>query len=94
MKLTFDWDEGKAKENIRKHKINFEEATMIFLDPLSTTMLDPDHSAEEQRYIDIGISDKNRVLVVGYTECSERIRIINCRKATPAERRHYEKSNN
>ena len=94
MKLTFEWDEGKAKENIRKHKINFEEATTVFLDSLSTTMLNPDHSAKEQRYIDIGISDKNRVLVVGYTERGERIRIINCRKATPSERRRYEKSNN
>jgi len=54
------------------------------------TIPDPDHSADEQRYIDIGSSDRGRILVVVYTERGTNIRIISCRKATPTERRHYE----
>jgi uncharacterized DUF497 family protein len=94
MELTFEWDEEKAKANLRKHKVSFDEAIAVFSDPFSITILDPDHSLDEQRYIDIGISDKGRVLVVVYTERGVNMRIISCRKATPAERRlYYEKSN-
>lgn len=62
----------------------------VFLDPLSITIRDPDHSTQEHRYIDIGISDRGRLLVVVYTERSENIRIISCRKATVSERQSYE----
>jgi uncharacterized protein len=90
MKPGFQWDEEKAKANLRKHEISFEEAITVFLDPFSATIADPDHSAVEQRCIDIGNSERGRVLVVVYTERGMRIRIISCRKATPAERRVYE----
>jgi len=90
MKLGFEWDENKAKANFKKHRVDFDEATTVFTDPLSRTIHDPDHSADEQRYIDIGRSDKGRVLVVAYTERSSNIRIISCRKATPSERKLYE----
>ena len=90
MKLNFEWDEEKAKANLRKHKVSFYEATTVFINPLSITMLDPDHSVDEQWYIDIGSSDKSRLLVVSYTERGSNIRIISCRKATPSERKRYE----
>lgn len=90
MKLRFEWDEDKAKENYRKHRVSFEEGATIFGDLLSITIDDPDHSADEQRYNDIGTSDKGRVLVVSYTERGRSIRIISCRKATGSERGRYE----
>ena len=93
MKPNFEWDEEKAKANLKKHRVSFDEATTVFSDPFSITILDPDHSVDEQRYIDIGSSDKSRVLVVVYTERGANIRIISCRKATSSERRLYEERN-
>ena len=90
MSLTFEWHEEKAKENLRKHKVSFEEAKTVFNDPLSIMIADPKHSADEDRYIDIGLSAKGQVLVVVYTERGSKIRIISCRKATKSERRTYE----
>ena len=89
MTLNFEWDEEKAKANLRNHRVSFEEASTVFSDPFSITIPDPDHQTE-QRYIDIGNSDRGQVLVVVYTERGARIRIISCRKATPTERRRYE----
>jgi uncharacterized DUF497 family protein len=86
----FEWDEDKARANLRKHGIGFDEAITVFLDPFSATIADPDHSTGEQRYVDIDSSERDRVLVVVYTERGARIRIISCRKATPAERKAYE----
>ncbi len=91
MKLSFEWDEEKAKANLKKHRVGFDEATTVFTDPFSMTIHDPDHSADEQRYIDIGSSEKGRVLVTVYTERGSTIRIISCRKATPSEWKRYEK---
>ena len=91
MKLNFEWDEEKATANLKKHGVSFDEAITVFTDPFSITKYDPDHSVDEQRYIDIGISDEGRVLVVSYTERSTNIRLISCRKATSSERRFYEK---
>lgn len=90
MKLRFEWDEEKAAANLKKHRVSFGEVTTVFLDPFSITIPDPDHSVEEQRFIDIGSSDKGRVLVVIYTERGSNIRIISCRKSIPSERTLYE----
>ena len=90
MKLNFEWDEEKAKANLKKHRVSFDEATTVFTDPFSITIPDPDHSVEEQRYIDIGSSDKDHVLVAVYIERGSNIRIISCRKATSPERKLYE----
>jgi uncharacterized DUF497 family protein len=92
MRLDFEWDENKAKANLKKHGISFDEATTVFTDPSSVTVADPDHSMDEQRYVDIGSSDEGHVLVVVYVERGASIRIISCRKATPSERRVYEES--
>ena len=94
MKLNFEWDEEKAKANLKKHRASFDEATTVFIDPFSITIPDPDHSMDEQRYIDIGSSSKGHVLVVAYTERGSIIRIISCRKATSSERKLYEEGSN
>ncbi len=91
MKLKFEWDEKKAETNLKKHKVSFDEAATVFIDPFSITIPDTDHSADEQRYIDIGISENGCALVVIYTERNSDIRIISCRKAGPSERKLYEK---
>ena len=90
MSLIFEWDQNKSEENERKHGITFEEAKTVFNDPFAITIDDPDHSDDEYRYIDIGFSSKSIVLIVWYTERSENIRIIGCRKATRSERKTYE----
>ncbi len=90
MKTLFEWDRHKAKANLRKHGVSFEEAQTVFTDPLSITLPDPDHSEDEERFIDLGMSDNRRVLVVVYTERGQRIRLISAYKATRAERKQYE----
>ena len=94
MKLNIEWDEEKAKGNLKKHKVSFDEATTVFFDPISITIPDPDHSMEEQRYIDIGRSDKGHILVVIYIERGLSIHIISCRKATSSECKWYEEGIN
>jgi uncharacterized DUF497 family protein len=60
MQFTFEWDEVKAEENFKKHKVSFEEAKTIFNDPFSITIPDPQHSEGKYRYIDIGFSSNKR----------------------------------
>lgn len=88
--LTFQWDAKKAKSNLEKHSVSFEEASTIFRDPLSLTIDDPLHSKNENRMVQIGVSYKNRLLVVVHTEKGDDIRIISARKATKKERLSYE----
>lgn len=90
MALTLEWDENKSKRNVRKHGVTFGEAKTVFNDPFAITIEDPDHSANEDRYLDIGLSLKGEVLVVWYTERNDSIRLIGCRKATRFERKAYE----
>jgi uncharacterized DUF497 family protein len=90
MALTFEWDEGKSRQNVKKHGVTFEEAKTVFNDPFAITIADPDHSDEEERYLDIGFSSKGKLLVVCYSERGENMRIIGCRRAMPSERKIYE----
>jgi uncharacterized protein len=90
MSLEFEWDPRKAGSNSRKHKVSFEEAVSVFADPLSSTISDPVHSHDEDRYAMIGSSPKGRLLVVVFTERGGRIRIISARRATARERKDYE----
>jgi uncharacterized DUF497 family protein len=92
MELTFEWDEDKDKSNQRKHRVSFDEAKSVFGDPNSITIVDEQHSDEEVRYIDIGMSSRGRLIVVSYTERAPNIRIISCRKATKSERTTYEQA--
>jgi uncharacterized DUF497 family protein len=89
--MIFEWDENKSRINLKKHGISFDEAMTVFGDPLSVTIADPVHSVDEYRFVDIGLSDKIRLLVVAYTDRGNRIRIISSRLALPAERTMYEK---
>jgi len=90
--LTFEWDARKATKNLRRHRVSFEEAVTVFGDPLSATFPDPDHSDEEDRLIIIGLSNRQRLLMVSHTEQGDQIRIISARKLTPFERKQYEEA--
>lgn len=88
----FEWDTYKADLNFRKHQISFEEGVTIFTDFHLTTISDPEHSIDEQRFIGIDFSDKNRMLIVSFTERGEKYRIISCRKATPSREKSMKKA--
>jgi hypothetical protein len=88
--MSFEWDEDKARVNVEKHGISFEETQTVFDDPLYVDFHDPEHSYEEHRYIILGESRLGRLLLVSYTQRGDVIRLISSREATPAERRDYE----
>ncbi len=85
------WDRDKARRNKAKHGVDFEEAATIFRDPLLLVMPDPKHSQDEERWIALGQSLRQILLVVVHTEDEWTIRIISARKAEPRERRQYER---
>jgi uncharacterized protein len=89
--VRFAWDETKARANIRKHGVSFEEATTVFADENARLKHDPDHSEGESRLILLGFSARLRILVVCHAcwENDEVIRIISARKATPEEHKQY-----
>lgn len=93
MRVTVEWDPTKARINRRKHGVTFEEATTVFTDPLSSTIPDPLHSEDEERFIIIGQSIQQRLLVVVHTDRGNRIRIISARVANAHERKTYEEAN-
>lgn len=88
--MQFEWDPKKARQNIKKHGVSFDEAVTAFYDPLSATFVDPDHSVGEQRYITIGFSSQGLLLIVAYAERKKNIRIISARPATAHERKKHE----
>lgn len=87
--FLFEWDAAKAQKNVVTHKVTFEEAVTIFYDPLLLTFFDAEHSDDEERFLSIGRSDRNRLLLVVHTDRGNAIRIISCRTAA-AERKTYE----
>lgn len=93
MEPNFEWDENKARRNLQKHGVSFDEAKTVFLDPLSMTIADPADTIAEERLVDIGTSVRGRILIVVYTERGSNIRLISCRKATPMEVKAYEQGN-
>jgi uncharacterized DUF497 family protein len=90
MKVEFQWDSNKAQINLEKHRVAFEEAITAFYDPLSITIPDPEHSEDEHRFLLLGLSNRNRLLVVSHTDRGDSIRIISARVATRHERKNYE----
>jgi uncharacterized DUF497 family protein len=88
--VEFEWDPDKEQANRERHGVDFTEAATVFGDPLELTISDPDHSVGEYRFLSIGHSARNRILVVSYTEREDRIRIISARTASARERRQYE----
>ena len=89
--VQFEWDPKKAKRNVNKHGVSFEEGVTVFYDPLSATFDDPDHSVDEHRYITIGLSSRDRLLVVAHAERGEVLRMISARPATAYERKRHER---
>jgi uncharacterized DUF497 family protein len=92
MNQQFEWDPVKARLNLAKHEISFEEASTVFDDPLFITFLDKEHSTDEERYITLGLSKSNTLLLIAHTDRETTIRIISAGKATKNERRFYEKA--
>ena len=91
MPLTFEWDSRKARSNLAKHGVSFEEAATVFGDRLSLTIPDPEHSRAEQRYVTMGAAFTGKLLVVVHTDRGDNIRIISARRASRRERKSYEK---
>ena len=87
-----EWDQGKARLNVRKHGISFADAVASLEDEGALTMRDP-FSDDEQRWVTMGRDVLGRVLVVVYTWRGEIVRLISARKATARERRRYEDVN-
>jgi uncharacterized DUF497 family protein len=88
--MQFNWDREKAKKNLRKHKVSFDEALTVFYDPLSATFYDPNYSVNEERFITIGYSSHSRLLVVSHIEKEKTLHIISARPATAHERKRHE----
>jgi uncharacterized DUF497 family protein len=88
--VVYEWNTEKARANLQKHGVSFEEASSVFLDPLAMTFFDPDHSTEEAREITIGYSVRRRVLFVAHCHRGDRTRIISARTAARKERIQYE----
>ena len=91
--MRFEWDLEKNKKNKRKHSVDFSEAETVFEDDNAIEIFDEEHSYDEDRFIIIGISTKERELMVCYCyrDSGEIIRIISARKATKSEREFYER---
>jgi uncharacterized DUF497 family protein len=91
--IEFSWDARKARQNVKKHKISFEEASTVFYDERAIEFFDPEHSKDEDRFLMLGLSWRLRILVISY--CLRRkgleIRIISARKSSKNEEKFYYK---
>ena len=90
MALNCEWDNQKERQNFKKHRVSFIEAATVFDDPFCLTRDDLLHSTEEYRFITLGYSDRQRLLVVVHTDRGDNIRIISARVATPREKKLYD----
>ena len=90
MIVRVEWDEKKARSNLLKHGVSFEEAETVLRDPLVGAAPDPDHSANEEREVAAGVSSSGRLLLVSFTQDVHSIRIISARRLTAYERKLYE----
>jgi uncharacterized DUF497 family protein len=95
LQYNFEWHPEKARQNIQKHKVAFEKAAEVFLDPLSVSIYDEDHSIDDERWITMGRDRTGMILVVVHTfvlqgRDNRNIRIISARKANRNETKQYE----
>ena len=91
--MIYEWNPRKARENLKRHKVSFDEATSVFADPFALTFDDPDHSQEERRYATIGTSSKQRIVFLSHTDRGDdHVRIISARPATATEAYAYQES--
>jgi uncharacterized DUF497 family protein len=94
MRIAFDWDPTKATANATKHRVTFEDAMTVFNDPLALSIVDPDHSAGEQRWITTGVNSDGKMLLIVHTweeksVDSAYVRIISARRPSRKEARQY-----
>ena len=89
--IRFDWDKNKARINLAKHKVSFEEAQSVFDDDNARLIFDPDYSENEDRFILLGLSCSLKILTVVhcYKDKNNIIRLISARKATNREIKNY-----
>ena len=88
--IKFEWNQPKARSNLRKHGVSFEEAQSVFFDENAIQFFDFENSSEEERFLMLGISENSRILLVCHCEFEgEVIRIISARKATSKEQKQY-----
>ena len=90
--IKFSWNEAKAKSNLKKHGVSFEEAQSVFYDDLAVQFYDQD-SSDEERFLLLGMSNQSRILIVVHCEqgdVGEELRIISARKATKNEKQYYQ----
>jgi len=89
--VIYEWDPKKASTNLKRHKIGFDEATTVFTDPFALTFDDPDHSLQENRFITVGTSNKQRILFVSHADRGQdHVRIVSARPATKGEAHAYQ----
>ena len=90
--IKFEWNPTKAASNLKKHGVSFEEAQTVFYDEFAVQFYDEPHSAEEDRFLLLGMSSGAHLLLVCHCERDggDIIRIISARKATKQESAHYE----
>lgn len=88
--MQFEWDKEKAKANLLKHGVGFEEASTVWNDYFNIEFHDHTHSIDERRFLMIGESTEHRLMVISFTERRNKVRIISARLLTPKERREYE----
>ena len=88
MGSVVEWDADKAAANLRKHRVDFADATTVLEDEAALTVLDD--GPDESRWVTLGMDALGRILVVAYTWREEQVRVISARKANPSERRQYE----
>ena len=89
--MRFEWDPNKNEKNKKKHGISFEEAKTVFFDEYAILFDDPDHSDVEERFLILGLSQRENLCIVShcYRGADELIRIISARKATKSETAFY-----
>jgi hypothetical protein len=87
--VKFQWNPKKGADNLTKHGVSFDEATTVFGDPLAATIPDPEHSSQEARFVTMGLTASQRLVVVVHTDRGEEVRIISARRATAGEKKKY-----
>jgi uncharacterized DUF497 family protein len=95
MQFNFEWDPQKAKENLRAHRMSFEQAATVFRDPLARTIYDEPHSDAEERWVTLGLTVNGVLAVVVHTfvevnHDTASIRLISACRATQREQQDYE----
>ena len=90
--MSFEWDPAKAVANFRKHGVRFTETIPALSDQYAITSLDDNSDLDEERFISLGASEKNRILVTVFCYRKNNIRIISARLADHQERKQYEEN--